>query len=125
MVIDTEEFLNKQGLRREAINHPAMGKQWVDVKKPAVSPKFSLANRAATEIFGVCWVFFLASGESQKKYRLCQKMGTKQEMPQQNNSLCEELEWFEEVVSRTAYGALIGRFHPFISLATVCICLLS
>lgn len=52
-------------------------------------------------------------------------MGTKQEMPQQNNSLYEELEWLEEMVSRTAYGALIGRFHPFISLATVCICLLS
>lgn len=59
--IDVQKFLNKQGIRRGAINPPVMGRHQVDAKKPAASPKFSLANSAAMEIFAF---LFLASGES-------------------------------------------------------------
>lgn len=60
--IDRQEFLNKQGVRKGAIKPPAMRRQQVDAENPALSPKFSLANRAAAmEIFAF---LFLASGES-------------------------------------------------------------
>lgn len=61
LFIDIQKFLNKQGIRRRAITPPAMERQQVDAKKPAISLKFSLANRAAIEIFAF---LFLASGES-------------------------------------------------------------
>lgn len=54
-----------------------MGKQWVDAKKPAVSPKFSLANRAAMEIFGVCWVFFFGKWRVTKEVQTVSENGNK------------------------------------------------
>lgn len=49
--MDTEKFLNKQGIRRGSTNTPVMGRWWADVKKPTLALKFSLPNRDAMEIF--------------------------------------------------------------------------
>lgn len=55
--IDIQNILNKQGVRRGAINAPAMGRQWVDAKKTCLVPEVFFDQQSCYGNF--CFSFFV------------------------------------------------------------------